>query len=1393
MSDIKLPEGLTFEEETIEEVPKELDLNNIPDEAKPVEDKGIPFFGNVVSEDTKTGTIQEEVIRGISKIVDKVQGKEVEGDVSLIESLTGAGISAGIKIPKGLVTFGTLLYDVTQDEDIPYDETLTGKLTEAFDRTTLGKIEQASEDVAAETAAGKLTEAIGQLYGAGKIAQKTAIPVVEKGSQYVRKLVNAIKGGRYVNTTNNVKAARAVKKANDLNKITGTDKFVGIAVGGGLGGGFIVSNVEDIGTFGDWDYLDFLPTGLDREQRELGADDAQRQLLNRLKFGGELGFPLIPFVVGTGKVGKLILEKGKINAYSDSMLERWVDRFIAQPFRSRSNKTQELFDGIQKLEGKKSAIKILAQDASRNFDDRIRQISKETSGAAQAVKDPETMSKVISDFMFATDDVVKNKNIVFPGFNAASRAKFTETLGKLGVSKKSADNVIKDATTFRKAATGLKNLIGASKNVTTSTEKLNKILNEKIKNVLSVDYKIIDDNTGLFNGYVPTAENINEVAKVLQRYAKNNGKSLDIDSATKLVNRIIKDAFKDKSTNSLVFDIGEMSALADKPVQRVNIGKYITTGKFKPDGKGGLIQKESDLTAFKKLFGEYKNAQKGIYGVMTELAETISRDKFYNKLLQDSENIAKAIKSGVDPAKVGKPIFYKNYNDAVLGLPYQKITPVPLSLKTALPETIYKSPLDGYFTTESYAEAIRVGDAVVGNAITRSLPYRIGMLIPKGATQAAKTVLGIFTHARNFFSSMVTTVHRGNILIPPGKIAEFANRARKAVQPQLLYRMTGNPKYRNAPQDQALYRFLLEEGVVNQNIVAREVEGMIADMTQIRTKYGSTDRYFNKVLNTGTQSFKKLYDVAQDLYTAEDDVFRIYNFLAEAHKLDSAFENAIKNGLKDASGKVVTRANKPSDIEIMKEAAQIVRETVPNYAYVSDFVKSVRRSPLGNFAAFPAEIYRTGTNTLMRGLKESKDPIRKQIGYNSLMGQGFTYAFLPTALVETFRGLYGVTRDQVNAIREMLPTWSEDNTILPVYENGEYKYYDFSHGFFYDTMIQPVQTTLATVQRGGDDKPLVPMVLDSMVKAMGNVLQPFFGEAIYTGVVLDLFARGGETKEGRRIWNERDTLGDKMSKAFAHAAYELSPFSAAQVYRLYKASLGQTVKGTQYKIPDELMGFVGFRKVPIDLEKNLNFKISEFKKNERLERGLIYEGTRTGDPVKDENQIIRQYIKANKQRLETYNKMRRVYDAVKVLGMRDDKIAEEFADQKSLPLYGFIEDNAFKPFSISKDVIAGYDKMSEEKGISNPLNDRVLDKLEQIQDILYDQQQLNKPFVINEEDFLLPEANTSMVPPLPEQPMPNVSVAQQAPNVMQTGLTPTEQALLSEEERMIALRNRGMI
>jgi hypothetical protein len=517
----------------------------------------------------------------------------------------------------------------------------------------------------------------------------------------------------------------------------------------------------------------------------------------------------------------------------------------------------------------------------------------------------------------------------------------------------------------------------------------------------------------------------------------------------------------------------------------------------------------------------------------------------------------------------------------------------------------------------------------------------------------------------------------------------------------------------------------------------------------------------------------------------------VYNFLAEFYKLDNAFNVAIKKGIKDINGKVVTQATKPSELELMKEAAQIVRETVPNYAYVSDFVKGVRRSPLGSFAAFPAEIYRTGVNTTVRALKEIKDPVRKQIGYNSLVGQASTYAAIPVIATEAFRTLYGITREQVSALREVLPTWSEDNTILPVYEDGKYKYIDFSHGFFYDTMIEPVQTTLTAVQRN-PNQPLIPQLLDGFVKSTGKVFQPFIQESIWIGVVLDIFARKGRTKEGRQIWNERDKEGDKLSAAIEYAAKELSPGSREQLIRLYKALTDQTVKGTKYEIPDELMGLFGFRKVPVNLEKTLNFRIQEFNRKTRAERNLIYADTRSGDPVKDVNIIIKQFVKANEQRYETYSKMRRLYDAVKVLGMRDKKIAEEFNDRNAMRLYGFVENNRFDPFSISTDVIAAYAKESEERNIPNPLNRQVLKKLEKISKDM-SKLKLNQEFNINVEKYLLPEPDTSMVPPLPEQPMPNAAIVQSPPPVTETGLTMTEQALLSEEEKMMKLRDRGMV
>ena len=260
-------------------------------------------------------------------------------EISTGESVANAMVSGLIKIPQGFVNFGTLIYDAFQEEGIPVSKSLTARVNNKFENSTLGVIASQAEDKARETAAGKITEAIVQLYGAGKIAQKTAVPAVtkltQKSRQLADKLVGKIKKNRYVKTTNNKNLYNAKKKVDQLNKASGFDKFVGVTVGGGLGAGAVVMKAEDIGTFGD--FIDVIPTKLDREEKETASEDAARQLHNKLLFGAELGFPIIPFFYGIGSAGKMIANRGKELAYSNRAIERWVDKF-AEKFRARSFK-----------------------------------------------------------------------------------------------------------------------------------------------------------------------------------------------------------------------------------------------------------------------------------------------------------------------------------------------------------------------------------------------------------------------------------------------------------------------------------------------------------------------------------------------------------------------------------------------------------------------------------------------------------------------------------------------------------------------------------------------------------------------------------------------------------------------------------------------------------------------------------------------------------------------------------------------------------------------------------------------------------------------------------------------------------------------------------------------
>ena len=94
----------------------------------------------------------------------------------------------------------------------------------------------------------------------------------------------------------------------------------------------------------------------------------------------------------------------------------------------------------------------------------------------------------------------------------------------------------------------------------------------------------------------------------------------------------------------------------------------------------------------------------------------------------------------------------------------------------------------------------------------------------------------------------------------------------------------------------------------------------------------------------------------------------------------------------------------------------------------------------------------------------------------------------------------------------------------------------------------------------------------------------------------------------------------------------------------------------------------------MDIERSLNFKINEFLNKERNQRNLMYEETRTGDPVSG-NKLITQMIEANEKRYEMFNSMRRTIDAALFLGIPEDEIKAAFDRRGKKKLFNKIMDN----------------------------------------------------------------------------------------------------------------------
>ena len=550
------------------------------------------------------------------------------------------------------------------------------------------------------------------------------------------------------------------------------------------------------------------------------------------------------------------------------------------------------------------------------------------------------------------------------------------------------------------------------------------------------------------------------------------------------------------------------------------------------------------------------------------------------------------------------------------------------------------------------------------------------------------------------------------------------------------------------------------------------------------------------------KSMKKLYEKASDLYVAEDDFFKIYNFLSEFDTYKNIYDKAFK------AGKI---AKMPSDLQIMKESANIVRNTVPNYSYVGNFVKAARRTPLGNFMSFPAEIIRTSGNILHLGLKEARNPLFKAQGLKRLASFGATLAAAPTVAGAVLKGMYGVTAGTIAAIREFLPSFSEDSTIYAFKDkDGNIKYIDASGFMVYDTVINPAQSVIAGVERErvfDPDAPLTVGVLKGLGGGLSRLVRPFIDESIWLNTINNIFIRGGVTPEGRKLWNEDAPWGEQLYAATKYALLEVAPLSIKQFERMRLAAQELPgPRGEKYELPDEVAGFYGLRAIKMDPIKSLNYKINEFKGGLRKTRSL-FTGTvlRGGSITPDE--IIERYYIANQQRFKKFKELKRKIEAAEILGATRRDLGQLFDKRQETKNYKAVNADKFIPFDITETTLAEFKK--QEKAIRDTfdnleipagLDPRTYRTLMRMRGQMYRlrlDEDFNKEMPL--EDFLSSAPSgtrqvASGVQPLPQQPMPVVQAQpQQLASVTQSGLTPVENALLSDEEKQIRLRQRGLV
>ena len=1364
---------------------------------------------------------------------EELQPAEENNEISTFKSAM-AGIGSGLfKIPEGFISTGAMFYDLFNDTDKAAEVEKYFADINPFD------------EMAEATAAGRITELIVNIGVPGGFAAKAASSIARAGivaSQSGRLVNLGTKAGKEAVEVIGKKAA--TKVAPQLTKTGKALTFGSGALGAGVAEGIFVADTEEAGTFGD------LVGGFTELDRGLeGTDyDPGRELLNRLKFGTE-GALFAGAIGGAGVAIKKLRNTDNAGKVVNGRFNNWLDKWVSQPFRARGKQTKEAFEQQRKLVGAEASDQNVTETIVRELDGQIsklfpffkRAIGDKTVDAQRksllrqmnkvllsSERNANKLDPIIETTTDATGELIEK--VRFGGMNTQAMNEFTEQLAKLGAKADDIEAIKLNLGVMRSGWGDLFSSMGRRLDAQ-GAQEFRTLFGDKVTTWLDSTYDVFKNRKSKIGElYTPTAQ-VMESAKASfkQLYRDNVGKELSDAAAQQEVLKVYNSAgleqgFKLNSKSDPYFQVPDffLGKSAADDALKVNDSRLAEmTG----------VQKQ----VIEDLFGKGNDAFQTILNGTNKLSGIVRRNEYFDNLLKTSNELRAAGKT---------PTFANSRDEAarlfggVEGVDWKAITPVQATkagikgIEPLDPFLDYKqtlkplkgerkpllrgevdmelpihNPLQTKYALAGTVDSIvkPIDEMAAGKSLTSQI-YQNLILYPKATSQMAKTILSPFTHARNFVSAGAFAMANGII---PFSDPQAVKQAFNALQ-------VAGPGTRKSNE---FYQKLLRLGVVNSQVQLGDLQNLLRDVNfgGVTGKLASADNLASYGLNRLLKGLSKVKKFSEDAYTAEDDFWKIFSFLGESKRLKNAYRSAglsLGQEFTDMAGNTV----RLTDDLIEEQAADIIKNNIPNYAYVSEFVKGLRKFPLGNFVSFPAEIMRTSTNIVSRSLDEifytttingkQVNPFRT-IGLKRLGGMAFTTAAVPTVLASGMSALYNVTQDERAAMRRFVADWSKNSTLIPIRdkETGKLKYVDFSHANAYDTITRPIQTILNRVQAGETDKNgMMDDFIMGMIESTKELGSPFVSESIWTQALMDVapvLGRNGRTPEGYKVWSNQDPIGTKVSKAVGHLIQSQAPLNWKQLQRIGLSMKPTDDKGRldnrgrQYELSNELMGIIGARAIEIEPEKSMIYKTADYLRGARESKALFSTVALKGGEVTP-TALVDAYINANRALFSNQRELLKDVQAATTLKGDMKKIGSYVSGKIGKKNYGAIRKEMYVPYVPSKNVFR------KSREITRDIQEVDPTYRDPLRDIL--------PVIANIRRQLFRYDLNDMFPEL-ENPL-NLSLGSEILNTVQTplinlgflgenniikppmtidpvtGLTSTEEVLLDPMEKMYRKNQR---